>query len=218
MRRTRLKYYLRVLGIGIVVTALLMGYSQKEPAQLSDEEIRQRAAELGMVEQQGVLSELAGAASEPQETQEPQQTAEPEETEESQETQESPQTAEPEETEESQETQEPPQTAEPEATEEPQETQESLQTAEPEASRETQESLQTAESQETDTVTLVIARGDTSLSVSRALAEAGLVEDSRTYDRFLCSGGYDKSIHAGTYEIPKDATEEEIARIITKKR
>ncbi|MBO5283984.1 MAG: hypothetical protein J6B43_12835, partial [Lachnospiraceae bacterium] len=125
MRRTRLKYYLRALGIGIVVTALLMGYSQKEPAQLSDEEIRQRAAELGMVEQQGVLSELAGAASEPQETQESQQTAGSEETEE---TQESPQTAEPEETEEPQETQELQQTAEPEETEDPQESQ---QTAEP---------------------------------------------------------------------------------------
>lgn len=185
MRRTRLKYYLRALGIGIVVTALLMGYSQKEPAQLSDEEIRQRAAQLGMVEQQGVLSELAGATKEPQETQKPQQTAGSEETEEPQETQKPLRTAEPEET---------------------------------EASWEMQESLQTAESQETDTVTLVIVRGDTSLSVSRALAEAGLVEDSQTYDRFLCSGGYDKSINAGTYEIPKDATEEEIARIITKKR
>ncbi len=172
MRRTRLKYYLRALGTGIVVTALLMGYSQKEPAQMTDEEIRRRAAQLGMVEQQGVLSELAAAATESEETEEPQQTTESEETE------------------------------EPQQTTEPKETEEPRQTSEPEA----------------DTITLVIVRGDTSVSVSKALEEAGLVEDYQTYDQFLCSGGYDKSINAGTYEIPVNATDEEIARIITKKR
>lgn len=182
MRRTRLKYYLRALGIGIVVTALLMGYSQKDPAQMTDEEIRQRAAQLGMVEQQGVLSELADAAEKPQETEAPQQTEKPQETEA------------PQQTEKPQETEAPQQTEKPQETEAPQ------------------------QNAEADTVTLVIVRGDTSVSVSKALAEAGLVEDYQTYDRFLCSGGYDKSINPGTYEIPSDATDEEIARIITKKR
>ena len=54
-----LKYYLRGLGIGIVVTAVVMGVAgngRKE--QLSDAEIKARAAQLGMVESSGLLSEL----------------------------------------------------------------------------------------------------------------------------------------------------------------
>ncbi|MDE6516999.1 MAG: hypothetical protein K2L18_04000, partial [Acetatifactor sp.] len=61
MNRTGLKYYLRALGIGIIVTVLLMGYSQKGQAQMTDEEILQRAEQLGMTESQGVLAELATA-------------------------------------------------------------------------------------------------------------------------------------------------------------
>ena len=47
----KLKYYLRGLGIGIVVTALLMGIVTKDNGAMSDEEIKARAAQLGMVEQ-----------------------------------------------------------------------------------------------------------------------------------------------------------------------
>ncbi len=47
----KLKYYLRGLGIGIIVTALLMGFATKGGKELSDEEIKARAIELGMVEQ-----------------------------------------------------------------------------------------------------------------------------------------------------------------------
>ena len=68
MNRTRLKYYLRALGVGIVVTALLMGYSQKGQARMTDEEILQRAAELGMTHPEGVLSELATVTPEPSRT------------------------------------------------------------------------------------------------------------------------------------------------------
>lgn len=53
----RLNYYLRGLGIGIVVTALVMGVSSgKSQASMSDEQIIVRAKEMGMIE--GVLSEL----------------------------------------------------------------------------------------------------------------------------------------------------------------
>ncbi len=67
MNRTRLKYYLRALGVGIVVTALLMGYSQKGQARMTDEEILQRAVELGMTDHEGVLAELATATPKPDE-------------------------------------------------------------------------------------------------------------------------------------------------------
>ncbi|MDE5893678.1 MAG: PT domain-containing protein, partial [Acetatifactor sp.] len=72
MKRMRLKYYLRALGIGIIVTALLMGYSQSSQAEMTDEEILRRAAELGMPEPQtGVLAEIATASPKPVEEAEP---------------------------------------------------------------------------------------------------------------------------------------------------
>ena len=57
----RLKYYLRGLGIGIVVTAVIMGVSaEKQKPVMTDEQIISRAKELGMVEQEGILAEIAG--------------------------------------------------------------------------------------------------------------------------------------------------------------
>ncbi|MDE7222621.1 MAG: hypothetical protein K2O34_02430, partial [Acetatifactor sp.] len=69
-----------------------------------------------------------------------------------------------------------------------------------------------------DTVTLVISRGESSVTVSKNLQELGLVEDYKVFDRYLCDNGYDKSISVGTHEIPVGATQEEIANIISKKR
>lgn len=62
-----LRFYLRGLGLGIVVTALLMGYTLGGHKQsLTDDEIRERAAMLGMVEDDGVLVSMP-SASEPSE-------------------------------------------------------------------------------------------------------------------------------------------------------
>lgn len=51
----KLKYYMRGLGIGILMTALIMGLSLNGKRELSDEEIKERAAALGMVEESAVL-------------------------------------------------------------------------------------------------------------------------------------------------------------------
>lgn len=69
-----------------------------------------------------------------------------------------------------------------------------------------------------ESVIITIKSGDTSVSVSRRLAEAGLVADAEEYDSYLCRGGYDKALSVGTYEIPIGSSEEEIAKIITKRR
>jgi hypothetical protein len=68
-----------------------------------------------------------------------------------------------------------------------------------------------------ETVTLTIVRGDSSVSVSRRLYEAGLVESAVEFDKYLCKEGYDKYICVGTFEIAPDADFETIAKIITKK-
>lgn len=58
----KLKYYLRGLGIGILVTAVIMGVTQESRKEtLSDREIRERAAALGMVEPGNSLADLEAA-------------------------------------------------------------------------------------------------------------------------------------------------------------
>jgi len=65
-----------------------------------------------------------------------------------------------------------------------------------------------------ENVTITIRSGESSVTVSKTLEAAGLVENASAYDRFLCENGYDRKIRVGTYEIPVGASEEEIAEII----
>lgn len=51
----RLKGYLRGLGAGIFISAVLMGIASNSKNSMSDEEIKKRAAALGMVEEDSVL-------------------------------------------------------------------------------------------------------------------------------------------------------------------
>ncbi|MCM1189546.1 MAG: hypothetical protein NC541_09640 [bacterium] len=58
----KLGYYLRGLGTGIVVTALIMGMTAGSPRPLTDAEIKAAAEKLGMVEIDAIrLSDLQGA-------------------------------------------------------------------------------------------------------------------------------------------------------------
>lgn len=54
----KLKYYLRGLGIGIVVAVIITSISMGNRQPMTDEEIKARAAELGMIEN-SVLSDIA---------------------------------------------------------------------------------------------------------------------------------------------------------------
>ena len=97
--------------------------------------------------------------------------------------------------------------------------------AEPAESEEVPESTEAIESEEVpestepaETVTITVVKGDSSVSVSRDLEEAGLVESAKDFDRYLCNNGYDKRISVGTYEIPIGTSEEKIAKIITRSR
>ena len=202
----KLKYYLRGLGIGMAVTALILGISfsgrQGQEAQtLTDEQIRERASELGMVDSSELtLAELQNSA-------QPQTTMEPEVTEETK------PTTEPENTIEPETTTEPKATAEPETTAELEMTTESEMTTEPEATEEPE--LITAPEQSQTTIT--IKKGSDSGSVSRMFYEAGLVENAKAFDNYLCNNGYSRSINPGIYEIAPGTSEEEIAKIITGK-
>lgn len=205
----KLKYYLRGLGIGMIVTALILGISfsnrQDQTSQImTDDQIRERAAELGMVDSSELtLAALQNSAKQPTE-------GTPEETTQTQEQnniEAEPETTVPAET---QATVEPETTQEPEATAEP----EPEKTAAPET---TAEPEVTEAPQRTQTASITIQRGDDSGSASRRLYEAGLVENAKAFDNYLCNNGYSRSINPGTYEIAPGTSEEEIAKIITGK-
>lgn len=220
----KLKYYLRGLGIGMAVTALILGISfsgrQGQEAQtLTDEQIRERASELGMVDSSELtLAALQNSAQpqttmEPEVTEKPKLTADPETTTEPEATAELETTTEPKATTEPETMTEPEATAEAETMTEPETTAEPKMTTKPEATKEPE--LTTAPEQSQTTIT--IKKGSDSGSVSRMLYEAGLVENAKAFDNYLCNNGYSRSINPGIYEIASGTSEEEIAKIITGK-
>ena len=79
-KQVKLRYQMRGLGIGIFVTALLMGVATKEGRPLTDAEIRAKAYELGMVDEDSVtLTDFKGGTPGPQGTMPPQGTIPPRE-------------------------------------------------------------------------------------------------------------------------------------------
>lgn len=190
----KLRYYMRGLGIGILVTAILMGVTlDGKTEKLTDEEIIARAQALGMEKkyESMVLSETA-----PETEAEAVSENEPESG--------IPKTEE---------------VASEEIVSEeiaPEET-ETETAPEIEVIEETsdEEAETVAEEEPAETLQITVKGGDGSQTVARKLAEAGLVEDAKAYDKYLCNNGYDKRICTGTHTIPVGASEEEIAKIIT---
>ncbi len=198
----KLKYYLRGLGIGMIVTALILGISfshrqGQETQILTDDQIRERAEQLGMVDSSELtLAALQNSVQQAQEnTEKTEVSPEPE-------------------TEETTTTSEPETTVAPENTTEPETTAAPENTVEPEA---TPQPETIAASEASQTVTVTVKKGASSGSVSSRLQEAGLVEDAKSFDNYLCNNGYSRSINPGTYEIVPGTSEEEIAKIITGK-
>ena len=184
------KYYLRGLGIGIVVTAIIMGIATSGKRGMTDEEIIARAKELGMVENT-VLSEK---------------------TEEEAETEADVDIANAEDATEKSAIEE---TKKPEtSTEQKQNTTE--ETKKPETSTERQTTADKKEDITSAVVkTITVNSGDGSYTVAKKLAEAGVVTSAENFDTYLCQNGYDKKLRTGNFSIPADASDEQIARIVT---
>lgn len=216
------KYYLRGLGLGIVVTAVIMGIALSGPRKMTDEEIIQRAKELGMVED----TYLADVGADEEQTQGEQniEDIDPAELPAVKQEPES-QPVKPEEDLEpaGEEELEPaaeelPSVAEPVEIELP----ETESAAEGPASEETPEENTNEMTRQDDTPsssvkieTITVVSGDGSYTVARKLKEAGVVMSAETFDTYLCEKGYDKRLRTGTFRIPADASDEQIARIIT---
>lgn len=218
------KYYLRGLGLGIAVTAVIMGVLTSRDQTMTDQEIIARAKELGMVENT-VLSKMSEEEDQDSSMAEDSENASDrttvEDTGEETEDRET-EIGEPAGTDKTQAgatTQSSTDKAQADAvaessTDKVQEgdgTENGVDKAQADA--ETQDSADKLPSAAVKTVT--ISPGDGSHTVARKLAEAGVVVSADTFDEFLCRNGYDKRLITGTFSIPVVASDEQIARIVT---
>lgn len=213
------KYYLRGLGLGIVVTAVIMGMALSGQKNMTDEEVIARAKTLGMVE--NTENMLLSDTTEQSGAEETEKIEEAEKTEETENTEKTEQitagsAAQEEVTEESGEEK----SNEEESNEEESVMEENFQTDVSEEDNTAEEDSADAEvvTEATDNqqeVTVTIVSGDSSYSVAKKLADAGIVLTAESYDAYLCANGYDKKLRTGTFAIPKTASDEQIARIVT---
>lgn len=200
----KLKYYLRGLGIGIIVTAVVMGVAVgKKTEIMTDEQVKARAVELGMIED----TFLADAVKTMEATKEALSEKPSEELTAEQGTK--------------QVTGEPVTEPMAEPSTKPVTEQASKPDIKPAAGEATDKpaakitDMETKTGAEKEMLEITVASGESSVSISRKLEQAGLVESASEYDRYLSQNGYDKKICTGTHMIAEGATKEEIAKEIT---
>ena len=234
----KLRYQMRGLGIGMVVTALLMGIATGEKIPLSDAEIRAKALELGMVEGDSLRltdlqnvqpsSDPAGGQPSGEEALAPERGSGQEDAEDSGTAQEGEEPSgsgsgqeDSEESGTAQEGEESPGSgSRQEGTGESGTAQEGKEPSESGSSPGGQEnpSEPGSDPEEDRPVTIVIEAGMDSYSICKMLAESGLLEDAAAFDEYIYGLGYSRYIQAGTYEISIGTDMEEIAKIITGNR
>ena len=241
-----LKYYLRGLGLGILVTALILSVAGRNRRTMTDAEVKERAKELGMIENTVLLEK-------PEETENASETTA--NTERVSETtagsdgevqigtdignnedvsqgdlskEETPKDNQPkEETSEEEKPQkgasqdtEPKDNTSQEVTDDPERPEELSKNNTEDTQGENDEKVTSAgeDQSRTDEVTLTIVSGDTSYSVAKKLYELGVVPSVEQTDRFLCANGYDRTIRTGVYTIAPEETLESVAKRINGKK
>lgn len=230
----KLKYYLRGIGIGVILTALIMGFALGgRKATISDAEVIERAKKLGMV-QGGVLTDYSGedktndnkedsssSASEvPEEGKEISkendseislsgspisEVVTPEESAASKASSED-------KAKQTDETTAKDKQSEIETTSSDTVAKDDSDNNEADTSKETSKQAQT--SGETKTVT--IPGGTSSDGVARILYNEGLIDDPVSFNKYLVDNRKDRIIRSGTKTFPVGASYEQIASIITK--
>jgi len=208
-----LRLYLRGLGIGILVTAVIMGFARTDAAAMTDDEIRMKARSLGMIDNV-VLSQLhtpdplaeeSLSTPLPSPALEPSPLAEPspsEATEPTPSTEPSPEPS-------PEPTPEPLPSPSPALSSSPSPSPETTPLPEPTNGGAESDLISSAE------VMIRINSGDDSFRVSTRLEEAGLVSTASEYNHYLMENGYSRILRVGNHFIPEGADYEKIALILT---
>ena len=198
----KLRYYLRGLGLGILVTAAFFIASNSKDT-MTDAEVKARAKELGMIENT-VLTDLESST----------------------EVKESIVEVESSEVETEIEVSTVEETTVMESTIEETTMEETTTVAELETEEDTNNKIavENKENEPASTdikntgngteVIVTVNRGDGSDTVARRLQELGVIPDAGEFDRFLMQNGYDRKISTGEHIIPANASWDEIGRTL----
>jgi hypothetical protein len=184
----KLKYYMRGLGIGIILTTLILTIARPQE-KLSDKEIIRRATELGMVfgnEDNQKLDDVLDNII-PSETPTPQPSSAP--------------MTDP--------------TVEP--TEEPTVTPSATPTKKPTPTIQPSTEVEDDQNNNEDAeITFIVKGGMSSRQVSILLAEYGIVDNAEDFNQYIVKRGKEDVIRVGTYTVQKGASYQDIIEKITK--
>ena len=231
----KLRMYLRGLGLGMIVTAIVLSFGVKsENKTMTDAEVRARAKELGMVEESEKLKDAVSKEAVNGEE------AAAEVTDSANEDEPAVEVTEPNEVKAdgTDKSEEPVEVKKPEATKDdvgkPEEvTEEPVKESSPEEKveddkdaaeidnkkEEIKEAARDEKKSEDDKskkpYNLTVERGYSSDRVAGILEDAGVIDNAAAFDRYLCSNGYDKRISVGSYQIPAGADYSTVAKLIT---
>lgn len=231
----KLRMYLRGLGLGMIVTALVLSFGVKsENKTMTDAEVRARAKELGMVEESEKLKDAVSKEAVNGEEAAAEVTDRANEDEPAEEVTE-PNEVKADGTDKSEEPAEvkKPEAAKDDAGKPEAVTEEPVKESSPEEKveddkdaaeidnkkEETKEAARDEKKSEDDKskkpYSLKIERGYSSDRVAGILEDAGVIDNAAAFDRYLCSNGYDKRISVGSYQVPAGADYSTVAKLIT---
>ena len=193
--------YLRGLGIGIIVTAIILIIARNTGNKMSDKEIIKRAEELGMVMKETESDKLfpdketqsTEESTTEVSTKEPQTTEAP--------TKEAPTTEAP--------TTEAPTTEAP-TTEAPTEPPTTEAPTQPPTEKPTMPPDTTVV-----TAKIVVTKGMFSEAISQAMERTGVISDWRKFNDYLEANGYAERLQTGTFTLKSTMSFEEMAKILT---
>lgn len=183
----KLKYYLRGLGIGVIVTTIILLIAlERKPEAMTDAQIKARAAELGMVENGPLKEKETDTATK--------EAVEPEKKEGATVGQAT--------------TKAPTVSATEPTTEKP--------TTKSTTKATTKATAPVSEEREDGTyVTIEIGASDWSNHVASKLQAAGLVENAADFDQYLIQNGYESIIASGTHKFKVGSSYSELAKELT---
>lgn len=194
----KLKYYLRGMGIGVIITTLILmiAFHLHQDDLLTDAQICERAEQLGMVMPEELpehdkLSDQVPEAEPQTEQKEPAADALTDEKADA-------------------------------ADKVSQKKEDQKQAEEPAADASDTKNDETKTDKKpkkevVEQVELSIVGGEYSADVCKKLKDAGLIDNVEDFNRYLSDGGYDSLIQPGTYVIPVGADYDTIIRLITEK-
>ena len=159
----KLKYYLRGLGIGILITTIIfiIGIHVNQDQMFSDEEVIRRAKALGMV-----MDETDGKT----------------------------------------------------INELDKDKKQDSESKDQKDSQKEDSDAAAAQKQTVEQVEVSILPGEYSDTISQKLLDAGLIDDKAAFSKYINDTNVDNLIQPGTFTVPKGASYEEVAKILTTKQ